>query len=89
MYADDLTLLLSGTSTTLKESIKGAWEILKEFELSSGLAININKTQFLTNCEDIDETDYGDFVFVKTTSVLGITVASSTDEAEEKNDIIL
>uniref|UniRef100_A0A0K2UZA2 Reverse transcriptase domain-containing protein n=1 Tax=Lepeophtheirus salmonis TaxID=72036 RepID=A0A0K2UZA2_LEPSM len=85
-YANDLTVFLTGYENDLLKSINSSMEVLQIFCRKSGLTINLGKTEILSNCEEFLRPHFGNFVFVTSTSLLGIEVTLSSHESRSNNE---
>ncbi|CAB4055583.1 unnamed protein product [Lepeophtheirus salmonis] len=86
LYADDLTVFLTGCENDLLKSINSSIEVLQIFRRKLRITLNLGKTEILSNCEEFLRPHLGNFVFVTSTSLLGIEVDLSNHEARSKNE---
>jgi hypothetical protein len=87
-YADDLTIMIKWDLTYVKEVIM----IIKDFELVSGLEINVNKTQLMLSGIEIDkdrqqqiENELEGIKIVKKIELLGIEIPWKLDNNLDRN----
>jgi hypothetical protein len=87
-YADDLTIMIKWDLTYVKEVIT----IIKDFELVSGLEINVNKTQLMLTGIEIDEDrqqqieeELEGIKIVKKIELLGIEIPWKLDNNLDRN----
>jgi hypothetical protein len=87
-YADDLTVMIKWDLNSAKEVIA----IIKDFELVSGLEINVNKTQLMLTGIEIDEDrqrqieeELEGIKIVKRIELLGIEIPWKLDDNLDRN----
>ncbi len=83
-YADDLTIIFRMSENSVEIILR----LLREFELVSGLAINIGKTQLMISGSDVWPTGMSihDIEVVDKVTILGITIDRKLEKLDENWD---
>ena len=87
LYADDISLMVKGSTETKKTSIDELLLILESFAKKSGLKINVNKTEIISRPGDDINQRFPQFKSAVDATLLGFKVG--TDAANKNWNLLI